>query len=197
MSTQPRPAYAPVIIKLFKGVIYSNDSHWNQLQSYLTPLKEFFGQLGLEIRNYETDGFAYLTQPEADPEDESEPLPRLTTRHPLSFKMTILCILLREELRQFNTSEATGQLVISIEKIRDLLQPYLPESNNEEKFRRNVNSLVKQAENLEFLRQLSGQDDKYEIRAILKAKLDAQTLTNLKQKLAEYAANSTSAETDS
>ena len=102
--------------------------------------------------------------------------------------MTILCILLREELRQFNSSEATGQLVISIEKIRDLLQPYFADSNNEEKFRRSVNSLVKQAQELEFLRQLSGQDDKYEIRAILKAKIDAEALTNLKHKLEEYAA---------
>ena len=196
MPAQPRPAYAPVIIKLLKGVIYSNDSHWNQLQSYLTPIKDFFSSLGLEVRNYETDGFAYLTQPEADPEDEFEPLPRLTKRHPLSFRMTIFCILLREELRQFNASEATGQLVIGITKIRDLLQPYFPDSNNEEKFRRSVNSLVKQAQELEFLRQLSGQDDKYEIRAILKAKIDAETLTNLKQKLERYATIDSTTGTD-
>ena len=188
MQTPARPPYAPVIIKLLKGVIYSNDTHWHQLQSYLTPIKEYFSKLGLEVRNYETDGFAYLSQPAADPDDELEPLPRFTKRHPLSFRMTILCILLREELRQFNSSEATGQLVISIEKIRDLLQPYFADSNNEEKFRRSVNSLVKQAQELEFLRQLSGQDDKYEIRAILKAKIDAEALTNLKHKLEEYAA---------
>lgn len=196
MQAQPRPAYAPVIIKLLKGVIYSNDSHWNQLQSYLTSIKDFFSSIGLEVRNYETDGFAYLTQPDADPEDKLEPLPRLTTRHPLSFNMTIFCTLLREELRQFNESEATGQLVIGIDKIRDLIQPYFPDNNNEEKFRRSVNSLVKQAQDLEFLRQLSGQDDKYEIRAILKAKIDAETLTNLKQKLEQYATTSSTTGTD-
>lgn len=195
METQPRPPYASVVIKLLKGVIYSNDSHWNQLQSYINPIRKYFDTIGLEVRNYETDGFAYLTQPEADPEEESESLPRLTKRHPLSFKMTILCVLLREELRQFNASEATGQLVIGIEKIRDLLQLYLPESNNEEKFRREVKSLVKQAQDLGFLRQLSGQDDKYEIRAILKAKIDAETLTNIKQKLEEYATTSSTTRT--
>lgn len=190
MENLSRPPYAPVIIKLFKGVIYSNDSHWNQLQTYLTPIQEYFDKIGLEVRNFETDGFAYLTQPEADPEDESEPLPRFTKRHSLSFPLTMLCVLLREELRQFDASDATGKLVIDIEKIRDLLQPYLPESNNEDKFRRRVNSLVSKAEDLEFLRKLSGQENKYEIKPIIKAKIDAETLSNLKQKLEEHATTS-------
>lgn len=196
MENPSRPPYAAVVIKLFKGVIYSNDSHWNQLQTYLTPIREYFDKIGLEVRNCETDGFAYLTQPEADPEDESEPLPRLTSRRSLSFNLTMLCVILREELRQFEASDTTGQVVVDIEKIRDLLQPYLPESNNEDKFRRSVNGLVNQAKDLGFLRQLSGQENKYEIRPILKAKIDAETLTNLKQKLEEYAATSPTARTD-
>ena len=191
MLTEPRPPYAAAIIKLLKGVVYSNDPHWNQLQTYLTPIREYFNKIGLEVRNFEADGFAYLTQPEADPEDKLEPLPRLLSRRSLSFSLTILCVLLREELRQFDASEATGQSVINIEKIRDLLQPYLPDSNNEEKFRREVKNLVDKAQELGFLRQLSGQDDKYEIRAILKAKVDAEALTNLKQKLEEYATTAT------
>lgn len=191
MLTEPRPPYAAAIIKLLKGVIYSNDPHWNKLQTYLTPIREYFYKIGLEVRNFEADGFAYLTQPEADPEDKLEPLPRLISRRSLSFFLTILCVLLREELRQFDASEATGQSVINIEKIRDLLQPYLLDSNNEDKFRLAVKNLVDKAQELGFLRQLSGQDDKYEIRAILKAKVDAEALTNLKQKLEEYATTAT------
>lgn len=196
METPSRPPYAPVLIKLLKGVVYSNDAHWNQLQTYLTPIREYFNKIGLEVRNFETDGFAYLTQPEADPEDDSEPLPRFTERRPLSVPLSILCVLFREELRQFDASDATGQCVIDIEKIRDLLQPYLPESNNEDKFRRNVSSLVNKAKELKFLRQLSGQENKYEIKPILKAKIDAETLTNFKQKLEAYAATSLTARTD-
>ena len=196
MENSPRPPYASVLIKLLKGVIYNNDVHWNQLQTYLTPIREYFRKMGLEVRNFETDGFAYLTQPEADPEAETEPLPRFTKRQPLSFNMTMLCVLLREELRQFDSSDATGQLVIDIAKIRDLLQPYLPENNNEDKFRGKVNNLVNQAKELGFLRQLSGQEDKYEIKPIVKAKIDAETLTNRISKLEEYAANSPTARTN-
>lgn len=196
MEKTSRSSYAVVIIKLFKGVIYSDDSHWDRLQTHLTPIREYFDKIGLEVRNFETDGFAYLTQPEADPEDDSEPLPRFTERRPLSYPLTMLCVLLREELRQFDASDATGQCVIDIDKIRDLLQPYLSENNNEDKFRRNVSSLVNKAKELKFLRQLSGQENKYEIKPILKAKIDAETLSNLKQKLEEYAATSPTARTD-
>jgi hypothetical protein len=187
MQPQPPLPYAPVILKLLQGVIYSDDPHWERLQSYLAPIKEYFGKIGLEIRNYEADGFAYLEQPEPDLEDKSEPLPRLTARHRLSFKVTVLCVSLREALRQFDASDATGRLVLNIEKIREMLRLYLPEGNNEEKFRREIDGLVKQVQELGFLKPLSGQDENYEVRPILKAKIDADTLVLLKQKLEAYA----------
>lgn len=187
VQPQPPQPYAPVILKLLQGVVYSDDPHWDRLQSYLTPVKEYFGKIGLQVQNYETEGFAYLEQPEADSDDRAEPLPRLTVRRQLSFRVTVLCVLLREQLRQFDSSDATGRLVLSIEKLRDLLQPYLPEGNNEERFRREVDSLVKQAVELGFLKRLSGQDENYEVRPILKAKIDADMLELLKQKLDAYA----------
>ena len=184
---QPPPVYAPVILKLLQGVMYSDDPHWDRLQSYLTSVKDYFSKIGLEVRNYETDGFAYLEQPDPDPEDKLEPLPRLTARYRLSLKVTVLCVLLREALRQHDTSDAAGRLVLNIEKIREMLQIYLPEGNNEEKFRREINGLISQMQDLGFLRRLSGQDENYEVRPILKAKIDADTLDHLKQKLEVYA----------
>ncbi|MEG3924818.1 MULTISPECIES: DUF4194 domain-containing protein [unclassified Microcoleus] len=182
----PQP-YAPVVLKLLQGAIYSDDPHWGPLQSYLTPIKEYFSKIGLQVQNYETEGFAYLEQPDPDPDDRTEPLPRLTIRRKLSFKVTVFCVLLREELRQFDASDATGKLVLSIEKVRDLLQPYLPEGNNEDTFRRDVEGLVKQAVELGFLKRLSGEDENYEVRSILKAKIDADMLEILKEKLEAYA----------
>jgi Domain of unknown function (DUF4194) len=187
MQTNSPQTYAPAILKLLKGVIYSDDPHWDRLQSYITPVKEHFSKIGLQVRNYESEGFAYLEQPNPDPEDRSEPLPRLIDRHKLSFKATVFCVLLREQLRQFDTSDATGRLVLSIEKIRDLLEPYLIKGNNEDRFRREVNGLVTQSEELGFLKRLSGQDENYEVRSILKAKIDADTIELLKQKLEVYA----------
>ena len=187
MQPQPLQPYAPVIIKLLQGAIYSDDPHWERLQSYLTPIKEYFGKIGLHVQNYDTEGFAYLEQLDPEPEERTEPLPRLTVRRQLSFKVTIFCVLLRDQLRQFDASDATGRLVLSIEQIRELLQPYLLEENNEDRFRREVEGLVKQTIEFGFLKRLSGQDENYEVRPILKAKIDADTLELLKQKLETYA----------
>lgn len=183
---------APVILKLLKGVIYSDDPHWGLLQNYLDPIQEYFGQIGLRVRNHETDGFAYLEQPDPDPDDPGEPLPRLTVRHKLGFKVTVFCVLLREQWRQFDASDATGRLVLSIEQIRDLLKPYLPEENNEEKFRREVNTLVNQLKDFDFLKPLSSQEENYEVRPILKAKIDAEMLERLQRKLEAYVKSSSS-----
>ncbi len=187
MQPQPPQPYAPVIIKLLQGAIYSDDPHWERLQSYLIPIKEYFAKIGLYVQNYDTEGFAYLEQLDPEPEERTEPLPRLTVRRQLSFKVTVFCVLLRDQLRQFDASDATGRLVLSIEQIRDLLQPYLPEENNEDRFRREVEGLVKQTIEFGFLKRLSGQDENYEVRPILKAKIDADTLELLKQKLETYA----------
>ncbi len=190
-SPSPAP-YAPVILKLLQGVLYSDDPHWDRLQSYLTPVRDYFAKIGLQLKNYETEGFAYLEQPDPDPEEPTEPLPRLTARRQLGFNVTVLCVLLREELRKFDASDMTGRPVLDIQKLRDLLAPYLKESNNEEKRNREIDSLIKQVTELGFLKRLSGQGENYEIRSIIKAKIDAELLERLKQKLETYANTSTS-----
>ncbi len=188
MSLDPPAPYAPVVIKLLQGVVYSDDMpYWEQLQSYLTPIAEYFDKIGLQVQNYESQGFAYLEQPDPDPDESpSDRLPRLTVRHRLSFKATIFYVLLREQLRQFDASDEIGRLVLSIEEIRDLLQPYLPEGNNEVRFRTDVKRLVKSAvEEMGFLKKLGGDEANYEVRPIIKAKIDADMLERLKQKLEE------------
>lgn len=190
MPPEPPAPYAPVILKLLQGVVYSDDPHWERLQSYLSPVEEYFGKIGLLVRNYDSQGFAYLSQPDRDPDDPSEPLPRLTARRHLSFKATIFYVLLREQIRQFDASDATGRLVLSMESIRDLLQPYFPESNNEARFRRDVDRLVTQTTDLGFLKRLAGEDANFEVCPIIKAKIDADMLERLKQKLETYADSS-------
>jgi len=189
LSSEGPVPYAPVIIKLLQGVLYSDDAYWDRLQTYLSPVSEHFDKIGLKVRNYETQGFAFLEQPDFDPdnpESPKEPLPRLVTKRQLSFRATVFYVLLREQLRQFDASDNTGRLILSVEQLRNLLQPYFPESNNEAKFRRDVKLLVNKTVGLGFLKSLSGEDENYEVCSIIKAKIDADMLERLKEKLESY-----------
>lgn len=183
LNQAPQP-YAPVIIKLLKGVVYNDDPHWEKLQNNLTPIREYFVQIGVDLYNDNREGFAYLTQPrEIEIEGKKEVLPRLTSSHKLNLNTTIFCVLLRMRLQEFDASEQIGRAIISLEDIRKLLEPYLEKTNNEKKFRDEVNTLVNNVKKLGILKELSGDDEKYEIRRIIKAKIDADTLEELKQKL--------------
>lgn len=50
-----------------------------------------------------------------------------------------------------------------------------------------VDATIRQASDLGFLRQLPGSTHQWEVRRILKAYVDAQTLSNFGGRLAEYA----------
>ena len=68
-----------------------------------------------------------------------------------------------------------------------MLRLFLADSTNEARVVDNVESTIKKAAELGFLRQLRGQSDHWEVRRILKAYVDAQTLSDFAGKLREYA----------
>jgi Domain of unknown function (DUF4194) len=97
--------YAAVVMKLLQGPLYQDDAPWNLLLQYREQVRLYFAQMGLELQFYEEDGFAYVRQPEIeDDEGNHLDLPRLTRRIQLSYHVTLLCVLLREQLLQFEVS---------------------------------------------------------------------------------------------
>ncbi len=73
------------------------------------------------------------------------------------------------------------------EQIVEMLRVFLAESTNEARVMDRVDATLKQVADLGFLRQLRGQSDHWEVRRILKAYVDAQTLSDYAGKLREYA----------
>lgn len=184
--------YAPVIIKLLQDVVYEEDStNWNLFLSYSTPIREYFGKIGVEVYLDEAEGYAYLRQPEADNDEEQHtpPLLRLVRRRELSYKVTLLCVLLREQLREFDASGSEStRLILSTGQIREMIIPFFKEQANEVRLFKEVDSIINQAVELGFLKLLRGtEDDRYEVRRILKAKISADKLVEIKQKLQAYA----------
>ena len=184
--------YAPVVIKLLQGPVYHDEAVWNILLQYAEQVKLYCAQLGLELQMHEEDGFAYLRQPELE-DDEGHPveLPRLTRRIPLTYNVSLLCVLLREQLLQFETNSLESiTCILTKEQLYELLLPILPEQTNELLVRNKADALIEQVISLGFLKRRPNLGPEYfEVRRILKAKISVDQLVELKERLKGYATN--------
>src|SRR5215470_7651755 len=137
--------YAPVVLKLLQNPLFSDEAAaWNLLLTYLTPVQEYFARIGLEVRVYEEDGFAYLHQPIIE-DEEGQPiaLPRLTRRDRLTYHTTLLCVILREWLDQFESTHLdAGKCMITDDQMRELLVPFLPGRTDERALQRRIDATI-------------------------------------------------------
>ena len=178
--------YASLIIKLLQGVVYYDDKQWEQLISYATPVKRYFGTIGLRLHVDEAEGYAYLSQPE--PEDASNSLPRLVRRQPLTYDATLLCVLFRESLQQFDThSPDEARHILSRAQIHEMMQLFFAEQSDMTRLERRIDSAIRQVENVSFLKKLNNpEEDLYEVRRIIKAKISAETLVAIRDQLQAF-----------
>jgi hypothetical protein len=178
--------YAAVVIKLLQGPVYHDEAVWNMLLQYTEQVRLYCAQMGLELQMHEEDGFAYLRQPELE-DDEGHPieLPRLTRRIPLTYHVTLLCVLLREQLLQFETNNLESiTCMLTREQLYELLLPLLPEQTNELLVRNRADALIEQVMSLGFLKKRPNLGpDVFEVRRILKAKISVDQLVELKERL--------------
>lgn len=191
MRTPEEHAVASAIIHLMQGVVYreQDEQTWTTLGRHAPAVRDHFAAIGVDLVIDETEGYAYLqTHPEADGE---QPLPRLVKRRALTYNVSLLLVLLRKRLVEFETAGSEGKLVLSREQILETLRLFVADSTNEARVVDQVDATIRKTADLGFLRQLRGHPDQWEIRRILKAYVDAQTLSDFAGKLAEYAGAAT------
>jgi hypothetical protein len=184
-------SYAPVVLKLLVNPLYSDDStHWNMVLTYQKQIQEYLEHIGLALEVQEMDGYAYLYQPEIEDEEGAIiALPRITRRDHLTFHATLLCVLLREWLDQQGAQNLEIEsCFITGEQIRELMLPLLPERTDMRKVEHRIEAAISQVSDLGFLKRLSGQQDVayFEVRRILKARMDVEKLAEIKEKLQRY-----------
>ena len=197
MTNTPRDEtiapYAAVVIKLLQDVLYQEDSnYWELLLRYQQLVREYFEKIGIELYVDEGEGFAYLRQPDedqADLSDQARTLPRLVRRDRMSYHATLLCVLLREGLLQFDASgSASTRLILSQDEIYDMLRPFFKERTDETRLLRTFDHVIGQVVGLGFLKLMAGsEENRYEVRRVLRAKLSADTLADIREKLEAYA----------
>jgi hypothetical protein len=187
MRSPEEHAAAAAIIQLMRGVVYRehDEATWSTLNRDAPAVRDHFAEVDIDVVVDDTEGYAYLrTRPGTDGE---EPLPRLVHRRTLTYNVSLLLVLLRKRLVEFETSGGEGKLVLSRDQIVEMLRLFLTESTNEARVVDQVDTTIRRATELGFLRLLRGRTDQWEVRRILKAYVDAQTLSDFAGKLAEYA----------
>ncbi|WP_094227778.1 DUF4194 domain-containing protein [Methanolobus psychrotolerans] len=180
--------YSAVVIKLLKGNLFKDDIEtWNSLIQYQQGIKKHFSSIGVEVFINEADGYAFLTQKEYE-ESSDVSLPSLIGKTPLSYSVTLLCVLLEEKLIEHDFKGGDSpRLILDKKDIYSLMRTYLPETSNETKFIRDIDSDINKLVNYGFLKRLSTDENKLEVRKILMAKIPADTLLEIKEKLMEHA----------
>ena len=181
-----------LVINLLKGVIYREDDEplWAGLLNLQPRVGDYMKVIGLELVLDEAEGYAFLRAKLDAPEAEAAKLPRLIARRPLSFPVSLLLVLLRKKLAEFDASGGDTRLVLSRDEIADLIRVFLPDSSNEVRLIDHIESHITKIIELGFVRRLKSSTGLvgFEVRRILKAFVDAQWLNEFDTQLAAYQA---------
>jgi Domain of unknown function (DUF4194) len=194
---EPLLPYAAVILKLLRGVVYADDNTWETLLTYQPAVRQYAAGIGLVVHVDETDGYAYLSQPEAGDDETAAgnagaaTLPRLVRRMPLNYEATLLCVVLRDELLKFEMREPDlARLVLSKAQLQDAMLLFFAERADMTRLSGRIDRAINQVVRAGFLRPVQASppgEDLYEVKRILKAKISADTLVDIRDKLRQYA----------
>ncbi len=176
--------WSAAAVRLLQGVVYHDDNArtWDILLRSVSPLTEYFFKIGLLLIVDEAEGMAYLRQ--LDEEEvtlEHEAVPRLFRRTPLGYEASLLCVVLRDLLRQFEEEDVQNErCVISQDELLAMWKAFFSKQTDEVKLNRTLQAALRKLEELKFVRQFEDEPPSWEIRRILKARLPLTDLERLK-----------------
>lgn len=174
-------------VRLFQGVIYSDDPKaWDIVLRSRTVLETYFARLALLLVVDEPEGYAYLRQWHDNEYPAGyEDVPRLVRRNALGYSPTLLCVLLRDELRRFEEDDLHNErCVVETAALFDQWRVFFPAGQDEVRQQKEFVSVLRKVEELGFIRTFAENPESWEIRWILKARLPVTELEALKERLA-------------
>lgn len=186
-----RANYAAVIIKLLQGPVYADDKNiWRELLGWQSAVKEYFGKIGMELLINEGDGFARVMQPEVD-ENDDNPLPRLMKKQAISYEATLLCVILREGLEEFDVKSEGTKYFLTQKEIKERIELFYKEQSNKSKLWKELSRPIASLLNIGILKlnredTVNKDNNQYEIKRIIKAFISNDKLEEIKNKLSGY-----------
>jgi len=182
-----QPNLSPVIIHLLKGILFRTQQPqlWNDLLELQSQVLDYVKIIGLNLEIDDVEGYAWLTQTIPD-EDEKNPLPRLIARRPLSYPISLLCVLLRKKMAEADSSGAETRVIVSRDELINTMLVFMPEKSNEAQIAASINATINKVLELGFLRKLKNDNENLEIQRIIIALVDADWTADFKKKLDIY-----------
>lgn len=178
--------YATVVVKLLKGPVeYVEKSTWEKLMQYKVELTGFLRQLGLNLVLDEQDGYAFVKHAISE---EEEAYVNWITRRAYSYEESIMLVLLREMMAEFEISEsASRELIKKRREIKEYAELFFREGPSRIKFLKEIDRLIDKVEENGFLQRIENHEvadeQKFRIRKIIKAKVDSEVLDQFQQQL--------------
>jgi hypothetical protein len=191
---EARPTEAPefrdwsvAAVRLLQGVVYSDDPKtWDIVLRSRSTLEAYFARLALMLVIDEPEGYAYLRQwHDTEYPAGYEEVPLLVRRTALGYGPTLLCVLLRDELRRFEEDDLHNErCVVEASVLFDQWRVFFPAGQDEVRQHKEFATILRKVEELGFIRKFAESPQQWEIRRILKARLPVLELEALKQQLA-------------
>lgn len=179
--------YAKPAVKLLQGPVFEDQQDfWNDIMQYQVELAQYFEKIALDLVIDKRDGYAYLKQIALD---ESGSTIGLIRRIPLTYDLTLVGVLLREWLLEFESNDLeTVNLYITPKQFRDRMEMFFKEKANELKFIKDLNRHLDQFVEMGFLKLVhkdgvNTDDYRYEVKRIIKARITPEELSQFKQQL--------------
>ncbi|MGY5846811.1 DUF4194 domain-containing protein [Salegentibacter sp. HM20] len=180
-------SYAKSAVKLLQGPVFEDQVDvWNEVIQYQVELIQYFEKIALALIIDKRDGYAFLKQIELDASGSTIGLIR---RMPLTYDITLVCVLLREWLLEFESNDLeTTNLYITPKQFRDRMEMFFKEKANELKFIKELNRHFDQCVEMGFLklvhRDITNTDEnRYEVKRIIKARITTEELSRFKKQL--------------
>ncbi|MFF9494357.1 DUF4194 domain-containing protein [Streptomyces flaveolus] len=199
MTTPSTPAPQPYTLslpvnQLLKGPVF-RDQHeraWDALVHLSAWVKDYVEVMGLRVVIDEMEGYAFVQSMPDDEDAVRDPRiapPRLIPRRSLSYPVSLLIVLLRKRLAEFDAGADGTRLMITRDEIVEMIRTFLPAGSNEARLVDQIDGYINKVVELQFLRRARGQEQLFEVQRIIKAFVDGQWLADFETNLAQYAAS--------
>jgi hypothetical protein len=186
MSNMDDLAFSRALVALFKNVVFkeTDQEHWEVITNKKYEIEDYVRKIGLTLIVEEMDGYGYLKQ-RSYGEGEEE-IPRLVPRHALSYPVSLLLVLLRKQLLEFDATTGDQRLIVTKQQIAERLSLFLRDTTNEAKLISDIDKQIERVEKMGFLRRLRGSEDSFEVQRILRSFVNAEWLSDFNERLEAY-----------